>query len=146
MPSTGGFEAVIDIATGDTLFGRLPKRARALVAEWHSLHIAVAPRELGACPPGKASEEKRAMGVDKMDYHVIETEYVSGFILKLKFRDGTVGEIDLEPELTGPVFGPLREPELFRQFCIDPEFHTLVWPNGADLAPEFLYERARVSA
>ena len=81
-----------------------------------------------------------------MDYHVMEAEYVSGFIIKLRFRDGTVGEIDLEPELTRPVFEPLRNPELFRQFSIDPEFHTLIWPNGADLAPEFLYERARVTA
>ena len=81
-----------------------------------------------------------------MDYDVIEAEYVSGFIVRLRFRDGTVGEIDLEAELTGPIFEPLRSPEYFRQFRIHPEFHTLFWPNGADLAPEFLYERARVTA
>ena len=81
-----------------------------------------------------------------MDYHVMEANYISGFIIRLRFRDGTVSEIDLEPELTGPIFDPLKDPELFRQFSIDPEFHTLIWPNGADLAPEFLYERARVNA
>ena len=56
------------------------------------------------------------------------------------------GEIDLEPELWGEVFEPLRDPAVFRQFTIDPGFHTLVWPNGADLAPEFLHHNIRVTA
>jgi hypothetical protein len=72
--------------------------------------------------------------------------YVSGFVIKLTFRDGTVGEVDLEHELEGPVFEPLRDVEQFKKFHIDPEFHTLIWENGADLAPEFLYEQARVTA
>ena len=76
----------------------------------------------------------------------MEAEYVSGYVVKLKFRDGTVGEIDLEAELTGPMFEPLRNLEIFRQFHVDPEFHTLVWPNGADLAPEFLHQNVRVTA
>ena len=81
-----------------------------------------------------------------MNYDVIEAEYVSGFVVKLRFRDGTVGEIDLQAELTGPMFEPLRNLEIFRQFRVDPEFHTLVWPNGADLAPEFLHQHVRVTA
>ena len=81
-----------------------------------------------------------------MDYHVMEAEYISGYVIKLKFRDGIVGEIDLQTELTGPMFEPLRNLELFRQFRVDPEFHTLVWANGADLAPEFLHQRVRVTA
>jgi hypothetical protein len=63
-----------------------------------------------------------------------------------KFRDGTAGEIDLSAELTGPIFEPLRDLEAFRQFRVDPEFHTLVWPNGADLAPEFLHRKLKVTA
>ena len=43
-----------------------------------------------------------------MDYHVTEAHYVAGYVVKLKFRDGTEGEIDLGPELTGPVFELLR--------------------------------------
>ncbi len=54
--------------------------------------------------------------------------------------------IDLSPALRGPVFEPLRDPAVFRQFAIHPEFHTLVWPNGADLAPEFLHDNVHVSA
>lgn len=44
------------------------------------------------------------------------------------------------------VFEPLRDPVIFRSFAIHPEFHTLVWPNGADLAPEFLHDNVRVTA
>ena len=81
-----------------------------------------------------------------MDYHVVEAEYIAGYVIKLKFRDGTVGEIDLGPELWGEVFEPLRDIEFFRRFRIHPEFHTLVWPNDADFAPEFLHENIRVTA
>ena len=81
-----------------------------------------------------------------MKYHVITAQHVSGYIIRLKFRDGTAGEIDLSTELTGPMFEPLREPEAFKRFSVHPEFHTLVWPNGADLAPEYLYQNLRVTA
>ena len=81
-----------------------------------------------------------------MDYHVTEAQYVSGYVVRLKFRDGTEGEIDLGPQLTGPVFEPLRDLEQFKLFRVDPEFHTMVWPNGADFAPEFLHDNVRVTA
>jgi hypothetical protein len=81
-----------------------------------------------------------------MDLHVIEACYVAGYTLRLRFRDGTEGEIDLSAELEGPVFTPLRSVEEFRRFSVSPEVHTLVWPNGADLAPEFLYRRIRIPA
>ncbi len=70
-----------------------------------------------------------------MKYHVIAAEYVSGDVIRLKFRDGTAGEIDLSAELTGPLFEPLLDLETFKQFRLHSEFHTLVWPNGADLSP-----------
>lgn len=81
-----------------------------------------------------------------MKYHVVEARYVAGHIVWLRFRDGTVGEIDLASALQGPIFEPLRDPTVFRQFEIHPDFHTLVWENGADLAPEFLHENVRVTA
>jgi hypothetical protein len=81
-----------------------------------------------------------------MKYHVMSAEYVTGYVIRLKFRDGTAGEIDLAAELTGPMFEPLRQIEAFKQFRVDAEFHTLVWANGADLAPEFLHQNLRVSA
>ena len=81
-----------------------------------------------------------------MDYHVIEARQVSGYILRIKFRDRTEGKIDLAPELVGTIFQPLKDPEQFKLFRVDPEFHTLVWPNGADFAPEFLHDHVRVTA
>ena len=80
-----------------------------------------------------------------MDYHILEARYIEGYTVWLRFRDGTTGEIDLGPALRGPVFDPLRDPAVFRAFCIHPEFHTLAWPNGADLAPEFLHDNIRVA-
>ena len=81
-----------------------------------------------------------------MPFDVIEARSVGGFVLWLRFRDGTAGEIDLASELHGPVFEPLRDPAVFAEFRIHPEFHTIVWPNGADFAPEFLHDHVRVTA
>ena len=58
----------------------------------------------------------------------------------LRFYDGVEGAIDLAGELSGEVFEPLRAPAYFARFRID---DTLVWPNGADFAPEFLHQRVR---
>jgi hypothetical protein len=74
---------------------------------------------------------------------VTDARLVRDFVVWLRFDDGTEGEVDLSQELDGPVFEPLKDPAVFRQFSVDRELHTLVWPNGADLAPEFLHEQAR---
>ncbi|MPZ18467.1 MAG: DUF2442 domain-containing protein [Luteitalea sp.] len=81
-----------------------------------------------------------------MNYHVLEARYVGGYSIWLRFRDGTSGEIDLAAALHGSVFEPLRDPAFFKSFIIHPEFRTLVWPNGADFAPEFLHDNVRVTA
>jgi hypothetical protein len=81
-----------------------------------------------------------------MNYDVVEARYVGGYVIWLRFRDNTTGEIDLEKELYGPAFEPLRDLAVFKQFQVHSEFHTLTWPNGADLAPEFLHDSVRVTA
>jgi len=70
--------------------------------------------------------------------HIVEAEYVGDYRIWLRFDDGVEGEVDLAGELSGPVFQPLRSLLTFRQFRLHPELRTLVWPNGADFAPEFL--------
>ena len=77
---------------------------------------------------------------------LVEVRWVRAFVLWVRFSDGSEGEVDLSGELDGPVFEPLRDPAYFRRFVLSPDLHTVVWPNGADLAPEFLHERVRVPA
>ncbi len=79
-------------------------------------------------------------------YHVLEARQVSGHIVWLRFRDGTTGAVDLTSVPRGPVFELLQDVEYFRRFQIHPAFRTLVWPNGADVAPEYLQQQARVAA
>ena len=81
-----------------------------------------------------------------MIVRVTDAKLVRDFVVWLRFNDGSEGEIDLSQELEGPIFEPLRDPELFARFRLDEELHTLVWPNGADFAPEFLHEHARSPA
>ncbi len=78
-----------------------------------------------------------------MHYDVLEARHVRDHVLWVRFRDGTAGEVDLGPELRGEVFEPLHDVDYFKRFSIHPQFKTLVWPNDADLAPEFLHEAAR---
>lgn len=61
------------------------------------------------------------------------------YILDVTFADGTRRRVDVEPLLFGEVFEPLRDPARFAEVSVDPVLGTVVWPNGADLAPEFLY-------
>ena len=69
-------------------------------------------------------------------------EYLHGYTILVTFEDGKRGVLDLEHELWGPVFEPLRDVGLFRRFRFDAELDTIVWPTGADLAPEYVYENA----
>ena len=77
---------------------------------------------------------------------VVEARHTRDYTLWLKFSDGLEGEIDLAAELDGEVFEPLRDPEVFKSFSVHSELGTVVWSNGADFAPEFLYDRVRVHA
>lgn len=78
--------------------------------------------------------------------HVLEVRPVAGYRLWVRFSDGAAGEVDLGPELDGPVFEPLRDPGMFAQAALDPEVKTVAWPNGADFAPEFLRDLLRKRA
>ena len=59
--------------------------------------------------------------------------------LRLEFSDGTRKRVNVLPLLKGPIFQPLLDPRYFRTILLDPVAGTVVWPNGADLAPEALY-------
>lgn len=69
---------------------------------------------------------------------VVEARHVRDHILWLRFSDGMSGEVNLAGRLHGEVFNPMKEVKFFAQVRVDPELQTVAWPNGADLAPEYL--------
>ncbi len=73
-------------------------------------------------------------------YRVERFQVVGPYTLRVGFDDGTEQVINFEPVLTGELFGPLRDLKLFNQVRVDPEVHTLVWPNGSDFEPATLHD------
>ena len=75
-----------------------------------------------------------------MFLHVRQASYLKDYELRIKFSNGVVKDVDLREELYGEVFEPLQDFEMFKQAKVSDETGTVEWPNGADFAPEFLYE------
>ncbi len=73
-------------------------------------------------------------------YRVVGFEIVGPYTLRVEFDDGQEQVIDFEAVLAGELYGPLRDEKLFNQVEIDPEVHTLIWPNGADFDPATLHD------
>lgn len=74
---------------------------------------------------------------------ITKVEVVRHGVLRLAFADGLSGEVDVLGRMRGPVFDDARSPEGFAKAKADIETGTVVWPGGADLAPDTLYERVR---
>lgn len=72
-----------------------------------------------------------------MFLEVVKAAYLNGYRILLTFNDGVSKVVDLKNELNGPVYEPLHKLEYFKQFEV--KFNTIEWPNGADYAPEYLY-------
>ena len=77
---------------------------------------------------------------------VVGVAVLGDHLLRLLFDDGTVGDVDFSREDWHGVLKPLRDPDYFAAVRVDLEAGTITWPNGEDLAPEPLYERARARA
>jgi hypothetical protein len=73
-------------------------------------------------------------------YKVESIQIEAPYTLRVRFDDGTEQAIDFRPMLAGALYGPLRDLSIFNQVRIDPEVHTLVWPNGADFDPATLHD------
>ncbi len=73
-------------------------------------------------------------------HKVVAFQIIGPFTLLVRFEDATEQNIDFSPVLFGDLFGPLQDISLFNQVRIDPEVHTLVWPNGADFDPATLHD------
>ena len=75
-----------------------------------------------------------------MIIHVTAVKVVGTYSLEVAFDNGTRKRLNLRRELYGPIFMPLRDPVYFAQVRLDPDSRTVSWPNGADFAPDFLYQ------
>jgi hypothetical protein len=132
-------EAKFDIATLELIEGSLPPRADRLVRDWAELHRAELAADWSLAIKRLPLKPIEPLPSDVGMVAVTSVEVLEDYRLRLAFADGTRRVIDLSNELSGPIFEPLRNPSLFRQVRIDPELGTIVWPNGADIAPEALY-------
>lgn len=72
-----------------------------------------------------------------------EASYVGDYKIRVAFQDGITSDIDISDCLWGELFEPLKDKSVFKHLRFDNEIRTVVWPNGADLAPEFIYARAK---
>ncbi len=71
---------------------------------------------------------------------VKDVNYISEYKLLLTFKDGDVKLVDLKPHLDGEIFEPLKDVSYFKTVRVNSELDTIVWENGADMSPDFLYE------
>ncbi len=78
-----------------------------------------------------------------MFLEVTHAEYLEGYKLRLTFNNGVTKVVDLYSSLDGEVFAPLKDIEYFKRFSI--KFNTVEWENGADFAPEYLYELGKTA-
>lgn len=73
-------------------------------------------------------------------YRIVAFRIMGPYTLQIDFDDGLERTIDFSPILEGRMYGPLRNISLFNQVRLDPEVHTLTWPNGADFDPATLHD------
>lgn len=73
-------------------------------------------------------------------HFVRAARYLVDYELLLTFEDGSVRRVDLEPHLDGEIFEPLKVISYFRTVRVNPDLDTIVWENGADMSPDFLFE------
>lgn len=77
-------------------------------------------------------------------HFVKKAEYLGEYRVRMEFEDGSVRDADLGPHLDGEIFEPLKDVEYFKTLRVEPDLDTIVWDNGADMAPDFLYEIGKI--
>lgn len=137
----GNSEIRVNIRSGEIMSGQFPRRAQNLVLEWLELHRSELLEDWQLAENRKPLKKSNRWS-SVMTPTLRTAEYAGEYRIKVSFDDGTEGILDLKDELWGEVFEPLKDVSQFRAFRVDPELKTIVWPTGADLAPEYLYERA----
>ena len=73
-------------------------------------------------------------------HFVRDANYISDYKLILTFDDGVIKQVDLRQYLKGKIFEPLKNIDYFKTVKVNSDIDTIVWDNGADISPDFLYE------
>jgi hypothetical protein len=73
-------------------------------------------------------------------FDIINAEYLNDYKIVFTFENGEKKLVNFEDMLWGEIFEPLKDKTLFKQFKINKEYGTIVWSNGADVAPDGMYE------
>ena len=73
-------------------------------------------------------------------HYVTDASHLGEYKLRIRFENEEVRIVDLRDHLDGPIFEPLRDVSYFARFEVNRDIDTVVWPNGADFSPDFLYE------
>jgi len=79
-----------------------------------------------------------------MFVEVKKAVHLNDYVLYIEFTDGVTKIVDLKGELNGTIFEPLKDISVFKSFFI--KYNTIEWPNGADFAPEYLYQIGKTSS
>ncbi len=77
---------------------------------------------------------------------VTAAEYYKDYKIIITFNNGVKKMVNMEHDLWGTMFEPLKDKNLFKQFRVDRDIHTIVWPNGADFSPDSLYKMGKAIA
>jgi hypothetical protein len=92
---------------------------------------------LGKSAERRTIRENRTVKIISMFLEIISAAYLGDYRIRLVFNDGVAKTVDLKNELNGRIYEPLRRLDYFKKFKI--KYNTIEWPNGADYAPEYLY-------
>ena len=90
----------------------------------------------------RSTKTYRTVGVKIMFLHVTNAKHIEDYKIEVSFNNGRKGVADLADALRGPMFETLKNLPEFSTFKVDEELETIVWSNGADLAPEYIYFKA----
>ena len=72
---------------------------------------------------------------------VVSAKYLKDYTIFFTFSDGKKGAVNLSDALWGPIFEPLKDLSRFKEFSVSPLLDTICWENGADISPDYLYDR-----
>ena len=127
--------------------GGCATRSRTLIREVReSIRAPTFPGPLSAGTQHLRPHCERKDPLPRYEYsprHVVEARYLGDYKVWLEFNDGRKGVVDLADELHGEEHSPLRNRELFSTFYLDYGLASIAWLEGADFAPEFLYEKLK---